>query len=426
MDSQRSANIILLLAWIAASCGDADSRWAGTIGDSAGVTIVSNPDVGMWTEADRWRVEEELRIGVQEGDPDYQFGQIGGITVDSRECLFVFETQAQQIKVYSADGVYERTLGARGSGPGEIQGAAALLMGPGDTLVVPDPPNVRVSRFAPDGSSLGSFPLDFQQGIPLLYQATSSGVLVRQVRPFTFAGQPAIEDPHDAIVRFAVDGTILDTLLTFPSGETIRTSRGPVEYEIYTAEPAWDYSDELGMIFAVNDDYRISLYSGDGELERVITLPYERTAVGERDKEVFLKFVERQMSYSGASARSIATVKSTINFAEYFPAFATLVAGPEGTVWVQHSQVLSELNEEERESFNPIARGETMGSLGVSGTPDWDVFDREGRYLGVVTLPARYTLRTVRGGRIYGVWRDELDVQYVLRLRIVGDLDGAI
>jgi len=193
MDSQKSANVILLLAWCAVSCGSVENRWAGTIIDSAGVTVVSNPDVGIWTDADRWTVEEELRIGVQEGDPDYQFGQIGGIAVDSRGRLFVLENQAQQIKIYSAEGVYERTLGARGSGPGEIQAAAALLMGPGDTLVVPDPPNMRVSRFAPDGSSLGSFPLDFQQGIPLLYEATSSGVLVRQVRPFTFRGQPAIE-----------------------------------------------------------------------------------------------------------------------------------------------------------------------------------------------------------------------------------------
>ncbi len=63
-----------------------------------------------------------------------------------------------------------------------------------------------------------------------------------------------------------------------------------------------------------------------------------------------------------------------------------------------------------------------MGNLGVFGTSNWDVFDRTGRYLGMVALPARFTLRAIRGDRIYGLWRDELDVQYVVRLQIVGDL----
>jgi hypothetical protein len=37
-------------------------------------------------------------------------------------------------------------------------------------------------------------------------------------------------------------------------------------------------------------------------------------------------------------------------------------------------------------------------------------------------MPPDFTLKLFRDDRIYGVWRDELDVQYVLRLRIVGDL----
>ena len=54
------------------------------------------------------------------------------------------------------------------------------------------------------------------------------------------------------------------------------------------------------------------------------------------------------------------------------------------------------------------------------GAPDWDVFDSDGRFMGVVTMPNRFAPRAFVGHRIYGVWRDELDVQYVVRLRIVG------
>jgi hypothetical protein len=53
------------------------------------------------------------------------------------------------------------------------------------------------------------------------------------------------------------------------------------------------------------------------------------------------------------------------------------------------------------------------------GSPEWEVFDAEGRYLGVVELPARFTPAKIMEDAVYGIWLDELDVQYVKRLRIV-------
>ena len=52
------------------------------------------------------------------------------------------------------------------------------------------------------------------------------------------------------------------------------------------------------------------------------------------------------------------------------------------------------------------------------GSPEWEVFDDQGRYLGVVTLPDRFQPTNVEGSQIYGIWRDELDVQYIMRLTV--------
>lgn len=98
---------------------------------------------------------------------------------------------------------------------------------------------------------------------------------------------------------------------------------------------------------------------------------------------------------------------------DVFPAFQAIMSGPAGTVWVQHVQPPSELSEKEFAVWN--VREDW-------GAPEWDVFDARGRFLGIVTMPRRFTPRIFRGDKIYGVWRDELDVQHVLRLRIVGDL----
>jgi hypothetical protein len=405
---------LVVVALVGTACAsDGGGQWAGSVTDSAGVEIVSNAGQGMWTAADAWTVEEELKIGTLEGDPDYMFGQVGFLTVDSDGRIYVLDAQAQQIKVYAADGVYEQTIGRRGGGPGELRGATFVLMAAGDTLVVPDLNNFRINRYAPDGASLGSSPIDLQaHGVPLVFAGTPSGVLVRQEREFAFPGQPEIENPQDAIVTFAADGTVLDTLLTFPAGETIRLggSGGP-EFNFFSPEPTWAVSADLKLYYAVNDDYRIGVYNADGELERVIEMPFERQLVAERDKEALMTFLEQAWTDAGVPPEAIAQLTSRVSFGEFYPAFASMRAGPEGTIWVQHAQAPSELSDEEYEAYNPLED---------AGGPDWDVFDGAGRYLGVVTLPARFAPRLILGDKIYGVWRDELDVQYVMRMRVVG------
>ena len=52
----------------------------------------------------------------------------------------------------------------------------------------------------------------------------------------------------------------------------------------------------------------------------------------------------------------------------------------------------------------------------------WEVFDTEGKFLGAVRSDidlSRLTIRVITPDRVYGVFRDDLDVQYVVRLRIL-------
>lgn len=406
----RTAEATLLGALATAACSG-ESEWAGTVTDSAGVEIVSNTDVGIWHGGEGWTLEEELRIGSVGGDPEYQFGQVGLITVSSDGAIYVVDVQGQHVRVFTADGEYVRTIGGPGGGPGEMgRGVAFALMGPGDTLLVPDMGNQRVNRYGPDGSSLGSFPIELKKGIPIVWGATADGVIVEQVRPLVLPEQPA-SDSMDAIIRLATDGSVVDTLLKFSSGGTLDFGGRSPEVNLFSPEPAWDVTDDLRVLYGVNDRYRISVYAPGGNVERVITKPFQRAPVTEGDKDAFMGFIERTWRGAGVAPDMIARLRQMIKFGEFFPAFSAIQAGPRGTIWVQHLQSVADLTEEQRRSFNPM---EDVGS------PEWDVFDSWGRYLGVVTMPPRFAPRLFREDKIYGVWRDELDVQYVVRLRIVG------
>jgi hypothetical protein len=396
-----------------AACSGGD-QWTGSVTDSAGVTLVVNTDQGMWVEGGGWTLEEELRIGTIEGEPEYQFGQIGLIAIDSRDRIFVLDAQAREIRVFSPDGTYQQTMGQPGEGPGELgAGAAALYMGPGDTLLAPDLANQRVNRYAPDGTSLGSFPLRIENGIPMSIVATRTGVVAEQVRPFSTPDQPS-PDSLDVIVKLATDGSVIDTLMTFPPGKSIDLSneQGPRRI-LFAAEPVWTLSDEMQLFFGVTNEYRISVFDPEGNLQRVVSKPAEPTPVTERDQEMIWDVIEQQIRSlvpPAAFTEVMAQQRQALSFADFFPAFVSMSIGPNGSIWVQHLRPPAEVTEEELETYD---MAQDIGSR------DWDVFDPEGRYLGVVTMPPRFAPRLILEGKIYGVWRDELDVQYVLRLRIV-------
>ena len=404
---------VLLAVVAAAACAAGEAQWTGSITDSAGVQMVSNTAEGIWTDETRWTVVEELRIGSVDGEPEYQFGQVGGVAVGSDGRMFVLDTQGQHVKVFSVDGVYEQTLGGPGSGPGEIgppAGASAIVMARGDTLFVPDLANQRVNLYAPDGTQLGSFRLSFQeQGLPVGWQTTQNGLVAGQMRPLITGEEEAT--PQDAILLFQPDGTIADTITTFVSGKSFSFSGGVPEWHIYSPETAWALTDDGQLIKGVNDAYRLSEYDPSGALTRVVTMPFELRPVTERDMNAIRELFEKLFQDQGVPATFMARLMGNVHFGETLPAFARLQIGPDGSIWIQHIRAASDLTDEQLSASN---------ILEDIGAPNWDVLDRGGRFLGVVTMPDRFAPRVIVGDKIYGVWRDEFDVQYIVRLRIEG------
>ena len=114
----RRALTLMGAVLFAAACGggaDGGSAWTGTVEDSAGVQIVRNSPQPIWGEGEAWGFEEVLTIGEAAGDPDYQFGQIAGLDATSDGRILVLDNLAQHIKIYSPEGVFERTIGQAGS-----------------------------------------------------------------------------------------------------------------------------------------------------------------------------------------------------------------------------------------------------------------------------------------------------------------------
>jgi hypothetical protein len=404
-----------LTTWLlvaVAACGGGPDRapeWAGTVTDSAGVQVVMNPTEGLWTATSAWTVREVLSIGALEGIDAEQFGQIVGVDVDEAGNVYVLDAQAGEIRVFGPEGEHLRTTGEHGQGPGQLgQALGGIFLVDGEMLV-PDLQNQRVNRYSPDGESLGSFRVDLTGGIPIRWDGPVSGLLVAQKRFVAFADTAGVAPSGDPIVAMASDGTIRDTLLTLPTGGSFDLSSDGPSFNFFASEPIWDAGRDGRLASGMNAEYRIELRGPDGALQRVVVLPVEPRTVTERDQEVMLDAIREAAMQQGAPPQAVDMMLSRATFAEYYPLFASLLVGPDGTLWAQRIRTGDELAGGAEGTFDPQDLGSTV----------WDVFDPEGRYLGELEFPGKFQPLRVHENRIYGVARDELDVQSLKGFEVV-------
>jgi hypothetical protein len=395
-----------LLVGVAACGADRNAEWRGTVRDSAGVTIVSNTGGGVWAAGAGWTAWEELRIGVAEGDPRYQFGQVIGVDVDGDGRIYIIDQQAREVRVFGPDGRYVRTIGKAGSGPGELSPQAGpVFVGPDGAVIVPDLMNQRINRYSALGEPEGSTPLPMTEGIPMRWLKASNQDLVQQSLVMALPGMEV--EPRNLVLRRDPAGAIRDTVLVLPVGESADFSSGQPRFKLFSPEAMWAIDAEDRLIHGRNDQYRLEVRSADGTLERIVEKRGLRRPVTAGDQATFRRVIRAAWERAGVPPDAIEMMMQGVSFADTYPAYANILGGPGGTLWVQSVQTPETVEEQ----------GGAFDFQDVGG-PTWDVFGPDGRLLGEVRLPHRFNPLLFQGDRFYGVLRDELDVQYVAALRV--------
>jgi len=395
-----------MVAFVTACGGTPDGpSWQGTITDSAGVSLVTNPLDGVWGPEETWDFVEEYRVGGMDAEDEAQFGLVIGIDLDADGNVYVADQQAQHVQVFGPDGGYVRTIGSPGAGPGEISRAMMGVYVFGDEIRVADVANMRINIYDLDGTSTGNSSLDVTRGIPIRWDR-AGGSLVAQIRGMAALGME--DNPiGDPVVTLGTE--VQDTVMILGRGESLAmTEAGQARFTIFEQEPAWDAAVDGRLLSALNSEYRIEVRQADGSLIRVITKPFTLRAVSDTDGSKILAALRKMMADQGAPPPAVEQFLAGTSFAPNYPALGQILAGPEGTVWVQGIRTADDVSDTE-EDFNP----QDMGSR------DWDVFDGEGRFLGTQTLPEKFQPLRVDGKAFWGVQRDEFDVASIVRFRLV-------
>ena len=407
--SDASALALLGLAGgLLIGCGEGGSRWAGTMTDSAGIQIVQNPATGVWGPDETAEVVEELKIGRADGDPNYQFGAIAGVEAGSDGSIYVLDQQATAVRVYDANGQFLRSMGRAGSGPGELSLVVTGLIVRNDTIIVADMGQQRLTQYQSDGTPIGSFPILIAEGLPMRWSVGPQGVIQQSrigMMP-TGAGAGGT-DPKDLLLVRNAAGTLMDTLLTMPVGQTFSASQNSMAIRLFEPEPIWEVGQDGSLWFGMNSEYSVNGYSSTGELQRIVRREGERKPVTDTDKAAFIEMLKALFQQQGVPPQAVDQVLQGVSFADHYPTYARILVGPESTLWLQQVVTAEDAK---------AAGGEF--NIQDTGSARWDVYNAEGHYLGVVTLPQRFQPTRVAGDKMYGVWRDELDVQHAMRIRV--------
>jgi len=239
-----------------------------------GTVQVTNAGPTQWADTNGWRIVEEAILQPAEGSPG-EFSDVTKLVADSRGNVFVMQIQPTVIKAFDSTGAWLRDIGRQGNGPGEFPDGMLAIVG--DTLLVQDPNNARLTAFLTDGTLLRTSPSQccfFTSALPAL---DAGAVLVMGNPP---AGHEASRRSY-YVTR--PDGTVLDTLI--PAVATggrapgsfwsvrVPTPRGGMQLDVPVPGVPRDQDTWRGdgvLVSGNTGEYRLAIRRGYRDTSRVV------------------------------------------------------------------------------------------------------------------------------------------------------------
>ena len=389
------------LAAILVMCADArhlSPQQSVSVTDSAGVRIVESSGPA-WSAGDGWRLgaEPTLTIGAVEGDLNYLFQQISHALRLEDGTIVVADRRASEVRLFDAAGVFIRTLGGSGQGPGEFQ-MLHEVWARGDTIWASDNIQSRISVFERGGDVLETIRVEvapgkgsrspqshFPDGTLLVLNAPSGGI--------GFGTGDVLPGVVWSLDRYSQGGRFMHEISSLQ--ESSRWEHG-----IEGLSPGIYLPFSLGLpLFAASGDHvyagegteaSIARWNHDGVLSHVVRWTIPERRVSDDDKSRYRQANSVAPRYYDAAAW--ARYLREIPFPERMPMYRRLLVDAQRNLWA--------------ERFRPSWE---EGS-------SWYVFDEQGAWLGEVATPPGLHIFEIGTDYVLGRRRDALDVPSVVMI----------
>lgn len=378
-----------LLLVAAVGCSDAGSpenRETHVVQDSAGVTVVKNFGPA-WDEG--WRVDPEpsLSIGEQAGDEQVLLSRVVGAVRLDDGTVVVANGQTNELRWYDPDGMFVRSAGGSGEGPGEFEYLRALARCSPDTLHAFDL-NWQARQFTLDGEYLTSRRITEPgtERSPYQMSCARDGLLVVTgwgmdgVRPQGFY---AAEAPAWTLNP---DGSVWAELGSFVTSERIGSPGGSGPHPFGRAAAVAAGSGHA--VVARGQRPGFERYDADGRLTLRVRGPDRDLTLTPAMVDAYADSI--RSAANPAFRQQLQRELAEMHIPDSIPAVDRVLVDRQDHVWTRH--------------FRPPAR---------DAPAVWDVYDPTGQFLGTVETPDALDILEIGSDYLLGIHRDEFDVERV-------------
>ncbi|MEN8007583.1 MAG: hypothetical protein ABFS42_11245 [Candidatus Krumholzibacteriota bacterium] len=351
-----------------------------------------NPAAGLVTK----QLEEMWRIG-GEDDEDNLLGVVNQALTDDEGNVYLLDVQLVEVQVFDPDGMYVRSLGKRGDGPGEVRNAFGALFLPDGTLGLVQGFPGRIVKVDLEGLPAGEMRPGGDDPSAGGFFALRSAAAVGNHLILGGAKISRGDNSRTAVSFIAAhgaDGLETARYLEKTDVREFRRAEFSEKDQFFPGQGGWTL-DKEGRVYVApsRNEYRIEVHAPGGAHERTITRQYDswkRTdAESDRARELMMPFRRRN--------------RNAINVVVE-PTERDILAmrvDDQGNLWVLPSRGIQDQNE------------------GIHST--WDVFDGSGAFVNQVAFACEGNGRNdalfFPGGGLAVLVREHAEAMFAFRGR---------
>jgi hypothetical protein len=357
--------------------------------DSAGIAVIVNT-APLWSPGHGWAVGESALVDITSvGAPGTALRLTDGRIV-------VATGQPIGLHYFATDGHELYTAGGQADGLGALRSLYHLDLGRGDTLVAFDFVQGRGVFFDPNGAFAGAIaitreltPAGSNGFLPKGLAPDGRYLLQRDEAPFPFPGEAGtLRTDSTRLFWLTRAGSLADSSARLVAGELFGFALTGARGERIVAPLARPMAPALHVVggrdrvwLGDGRSWEVRGLGATGALERIIRLPLPIDPLTPALRDTFIaRYRTHVRSTRGNPLQEqFAAGMATAPFPERFPAYGDLLAGEDSTLWLLHVGIADD------------------------GPSTWSVLAADGRWLGEVTLPARFRPTAVGHGWVLGI-----------------------
>jgi hypothetical protein len=402
---------LIAVLWTAAGCADATRT--GVERTVRGDTVVVHNYTPVFRDTATVRLI--TRYGTFEGPEAEMFSSVGSIAVRPNGNVILVDGRVG-LKEFNADGTFERWIARYGHGPNEVHYTKnGLAVAPDDRVAIEQFGRGWISffdaSFAPQTRRVQT---SFRErNGEDAFQFHDDGSLWIGMNP-SFAGDSVIRFPRPAFLRLGTGGEWDDTIFVperyataCPVLSHLRHARGFWEdnREPFVYKAQWALGPDGSRAFGCNRAFEFDVVRPGGQVLRVVRAGTSAPFV------------------DGELEQMAGWIDLDLSLVQDRPAYARIILTADQRIWVWPN-----VTPDTMVVSDDVARAGSAGLLlNVGEHGAFEVFERDGRWIGSVRLPdelhySGYPTEppvVIRGDTIWGVTVDEFDVEYVSRYEVV-------